>query len=122
MCGFFGCYHKNELNFSIEKFKKINDLLSHRGPDHTGISEHFLNNYSLKLGHKRLSILGLNEHGNQPLVSRSERYHIIYNGEIYNHYLLRKKILDNKIQVPWKGTCDTETLVELFVNDQCDTL
>ena len=65
MCGFFGCYHKKDLNFNLEKFKEINDFLTHSGPDHTGIAEHSINNYFLKLGHKRLSIIGLNKYGNQ---------------------------------------------------------
>ena len=119
MCGFIGCLHSKDLNFHINNFEQINDLLTHRGPDYSEVKECSFNNYFLKLGHKRLSIIGLNEYGNQPMKSSSGRYEIIYNGEIYNHIKLRKKI-DNKSKVSWKGTCDTETLLELFENFSID--
>ena len=44
----------------------------------------------IALGHRRLSIIDLNERSNQPF--HSERYVLSYNGEIYNHLELRKNI------------------------------
>ena len=43
-----------------------------------------------QLGHNRLSILDLSPLANQPMVSPSGRYWLVYNGEIYNHAELRK--------------------------------
>ena len=39
----------------------------------------------------------------------NKRYVLIFNGEIYNHWQLRKKLKCN-----WKGTSDSETLIELI--------
>ena len=39
------------------------------------------------------------------------RYVIVFNGEIYNHLALRKQ-LEARGSVAWRGTSDTETLLE----------
>ncbi len=43
-------------------------------------------------------------------VSLSGRYVIAFNGEIYNHYALRKR-LATEGHTQWRGTSDTETLL-----------
>ena len=50
------------------------------------------------------------------MFSNSNRYVLIYNGEIYNHRELRsylESFCKNK-NIIWKGTSDTETLLEGF--------
>ncbi len=42
--------------------------------------------------------------------SRSGRYEVIFNGEIYNHTLLRAELADD----PWRGHSDTETMLAGF--------
>ena len=71
------------------------------------------NDQKLKLGHSRLSILDLTNLGHQPMSSYSGRFIISFNGEIYNHNILRKNI-NNEFNLDWKSTSDTETLVNLF--------
>ena len=39
MCGIFGCIHRSNFDFSISNFNKINQILSHRGPDSEGVVE-----------------------------------------------------------------------------------
>src|SRR6185437_1119425 len=41
--------------------------------------------YSVGLGHRRLSIIDLSPAGNQPMQFLNGRYWIIFNGEIYNY-------------------------------------
>ena len=110
MCGFLGCLHNESFEFSKESFMQSLEQINHRGPDNTGFSEHRSGNQTLKLGHKRLSILDLNPTGNQPMRSLDNTSSIIFNGEIYNHNKLRKNFKDKL----WKGTSDTETLIEMY--------
>lgn len=45
----------------------------------------------LAMGHRRLAIVDLSPWGHQPMV-RGGRWHIVYNGEIYNHLELRAEL------------------------------
>ncbi len=82
--------------------------LHHRGPDSHGIWTS--DDGSLALGHARLAIVDLSEQGRQPMASRSSRYTVVFNGEIYNHLELRRE-LDASAPSPWRGHSDTETLL-----------
>ena len=69
------------------------------------------NNIGISLGHRRLSIQDISDNGKQPMISESNRFIIVFNGEIYNHLELRNiinKKIDNKI---WQSRSDTETLL-----------
>lgn len=67
------------------------------------------------LGHRRLSILDLSPAGHQPMDSACGRYVMVFNGEIYNHEALRKKLIAiNSDSISWKGHSDTETLLAGF--------
>ena len=66
------------------------------------------------LGHKRLSIVDLSPAGTQPMVSESQRYVIVYNGEIYNHLELRATLDRSGLSPAWRGHSDTETLLAGF--------
>ncbi|MFQ3575018.1 MAG: asparagine synthase (glutamine-hydrolyzing) [Cytophagales bacterium] len=106
MCGIAACI---STDLSIKK-KFTSDsikLLSHRGPDDSGIYE----DENLALVHTRLSIQDLSPMGHQPMVSKNERFVIIFNGEIYNHLELRKQLLP---EVFFNSNNDTATILELF--------
>ena len=84
---------------------EMTDAISHRGPDADGL----WHGQGISLGHRRLSILDLSQAGAQPMTSRSGRYVIVYNGEIYNHLALRERLTG-----PWQGHSDTETILALI--------
>ena len=90
--------------------RSMTNTLIHRGPDDEGIW--FDSVQGIGLGHRRLSILDLSPAGHQPMVSSSGRFVIAFNGEIYNHQLLREKVqgTSGKMQ-SWRGHSDTETLL-----------
>ena len=112
MCGLAGYLGGNSFE-STEASKELLSLMSkniiHRGPDSSGI---WLDEESrLGLAHQRLSVLDLTKAGHQPMISRNNRYVIAYNGEIYNHLLLRKELKNSRQISSWKGSSDTETLL-----------
>lgn len=108
MCGIAGfCNFRGDWQKNIER---MCDKMKHRGPDASGVwaSE----DHGVVLGHRRLAIVDLSPAGAQPMVSRDGRYVIAYNGEIYNHASIRKKLLAEKRLPAFRGSSDTETLLE----------
>lgn len=100
MCGFFGQF--NTLNLPKTEFKALLALAKQRGPDDSGYFE----GENVQLGFNRLSIIDLSEAGHQPMSSNSNRYTIVFNGEIYNHLEIRKKLP----KYNYEGHSDTETI------------
>lgn len=106
MCGIAGfCNRKND---SKEMIKCMTDAISYRGPDSYGFWE--ADNGDVVLGHRRLSIIDCSDRGAQPMRSHSGRFLLTYNGEIYNHKILREELV--KEGISFRGNSDTETLVE----------
>lgn len=50
------------------------------------------------------------------MASANGRYHVTFNGEIYNHLDLRRLMSQQGLSINWKGHSDTETLVECIVH------
>lgn len=107
MCGIAGFIANERIDFEDVLLGMANKL-HHRGPDSKGIW--YDEKIGVGLAHARLSILDLTETGNQPMISVTGRYIIIFNGEIYNNITLRNE-LDLISKNKWKGTSDTETLL-----------
>ena len=108
MCGIAGmCNWGDGWQRNIER---MNEKMYHRGPDASGIwaSE----DHAVVLGHRRLSIVDLTLAGAQPMESNDGRYVIAYNGEIYNYPAIKEKLLRDKKVTGFRGTSDTEVLVE----------
>jgi asparagine synthase (glutamine-hydrolysing) len=110
MCGIAGL-----INFDDSYVNTIKKSLFHRGPD----SQTQFKYKNLNLIHTRLSIQDI-KHGEQPFFIG--QYVIIFNGEIYNHLKLRKKLNNYNC----KTFSDTETLLALYIEygisalDMCD--
>lgn len=83
--------------------------ISHRGPDGTGTWAD--GNHQFGFGHNRLAIIDLSPAGDQPMHSASGRYVIAYNGEVYNHSDLRRRLHEEGSSTNWRGHSDTETLL-----------
>lgn len=112
MCGILGTIPATNEN----KFKKALDTLKHRGLDDYGIETV---GYDITLGHRRLSIVDLSSHGHQPMLDKSKRYSIVFNGEIYN-FLEIKTALQKK-GYSFSSSSDTEVLLNSYIEwgDKC---
>ena len=94
MCGILGQINlRYNKPVNKELFKKALNLQKHRGPDDLGI----YSNDKITFGHRRLSILDLNSHAKQPMISKCGNYIIIFNGEIYNYKEIREELLKKNI-------------------------
>lgn len=99
MCGILGVHSPN-------KTPALNlDILRHRGPNGT----HSTKIGSSTLGHTRLAIVDLIT-GDQPISSPDGRYHLICNGEIYNHREIRQQLSD----YDFKSDTDSEVILALY--------
>ena len=107
MCGIFGVLEHNPESEPDGKVLEASaKLLAHRGPDHTGI----FCEPGIGLAHTRLSLLDPSPRSHQPFWDQSQRYGLVYNGEIYNFKALRADLERQGVQ--FKTTSDTEVLIE----------
>lgn len=113
MCGIFGFTQFKKEN--LEKARQSLHTLHHRGPDQW--NDYF--DSKVYIGHQRLSILDLSEHGKQPMVSQDENVIITVNGEIYNFKALKKE-LERKYK--FKSTSDSEVALYGYIEWGIDTL
>lgn len=102
MCGINGFNFKDESLIC-----KMNQSLSHRGPDDSGI---FFDK-EISLGHQRLSIIDLSKKGHQPMQSEDGKFTIVFNGEIYNFLEIKEKL---KIKYNFISNTDTEVVLYAY--------
>jgi asparagine synthase (glutamine-hydrolysing) len=112
MCGIVGIFGKLSEGDLKHSICQMSDTLSHRGPDDKGIW--IDKNDGVAFGHRRLSVIDLSSAGHQPMTSACGRFKVIFNGEIYNHMQLRRRIDKSNPTHIWHGYSDTETLVAAF--------
>lgn len=104
MCGIVG--------FNWPDAKLINramSALAHRGPD--AFDAHV--DTFASLGHRRLSIIDLSESAKQPMSDSTQRYWIVFNGEIYNYLDLRKQL--EKKGRRFRTSSDTEVIIYGYI-------
>lgn len=87
MCGINGILSKRPVDNLIDRITKMNSAIMHRGPD-AGSAFEIIKDKSA-FGHRRLSVIDLNERSNQPMRAEDGRCMITYNGEIYNYRQLK---------------------------------
>ena len=111
MCGINGIISDSypENGFLRRTIHQMNDEILHRGPDSDGI---YIDK-NLAFGFRRLAIIDLSPRGDQPMISQSGRFVIVFNGEIYNFNKLRD-FLKKEYSVSFLGTSDTEVFLTLI--------
>ena len=112
MCGITGIYAYNMVGrVSMINVANATSALSKRGPDFQGS----WNDQQVALGHRRLSIIDPTPEGHQPMWDASQRYCIVFNGEIYNYKSLRQELLSAGVQ--FNSETDTEVLLNLYIKE-----
>ncbi|TDQ19609.1 asparagine synthase (glutamine-hydrolysing) [Algoriphagus boseongensis] len=110
MCGITGFWNKNRKPASPLVLRAMRDSMIHRGPDAGG--ELILED--LALAHRRLSILDLSEGANQPFHSPCGRFHLVFNGEIFNYQEFYPELKQKGFE--FHTTSDTEVLLYLLMS------
>ncbi len=120
MCGIAGILNYTGQQFHIDEhdLRRMADSIRHRGPDGNGV---WLSaDKRVGLAHTRLAIIDLTPAGAQPMHSQDNRYHMVYNGEIYNHLEIREKL--DKAGHWFVGRSDTETCLHAMMQWGLDAL
>lgn len=109
MCGILG-FAAFEAHPPVDRdaFTVVLERLAHRGPDGRGV----LHKENFSFGHTRLSILDLSARGTQPMSDTEADLHVTYNGEIFNHWELRRELLRRGHR--FETSCDTEVLLHAY--------
>jgi asparagine synthase (glutamine-hydrolysing) len=107
MCGITGIMQFGGARVEPGILREMCAAMAHRGPDDEGI----YTDGSIGIGIRRLSIVDLAT-GHQPLSNEDGTVWIVFNGEIYNHSILREKL--RTLGHQYRTQSDTETIVHLY--------
>ena len=109
MCGINGIINLSHKSVDAASIQQMNDVIKHRGPDGEGVYV----SGNIGLGHRRLSIIDVAHHSDQPLFSNDKNYAIVFNGEIYNYIEIKKELLAKGYVFRTKS--DTEVLLNAYI-------
>ena len=116
MCGIVGIYNSLEPEKALQQTSCMTEALRRRGPDAGSVQSL----HKTVFGHRRLSIIDLEERSNQPMYSGNKECMITLNGEIYNYRELKKEL--EKAGSTFKTTGDTEVILELYCQEGVEAL
>lgn len=85
MCGIY-----SSIGFAPDQTRI--DMVAYRGPDGRGWREFTSPAGRVALGHRRLAIIDVSDDGLQPMADPSGRFHLVFNGELYNYLELREEL------------------------------
>lgn len=113
MCGIAGLLYPQEVqnpgpdNMNLQ-LRSMANAMEHRGPDGEGFWQS--PDTRVGLAHRRLAIIDLSPDAAQPMTSGDDRIWATFNGEIYNHMILRHELEDmgHRFQTDHS---DTEVLI-----------
>ena len=107
MCSIAGIINFKDIDESRIIAERMSNAMQHRGPDGSGL----WSDQNAILAHRRLSIIDLTG-GAQPLSNEDHRIQLVFNGEIYNHQLLRSN-LEQRGHL-FRTASDAEVIVHLY--------
>jgi asparagine synthase (glutamine-hydrolysing) len=112
MCGICGVWEYGASEGSVDPslIARMRDEMTHRGPDDAG--ELIFDGQRGGFGFRRLSIIDLSANGHQPMHGCDDRTWLVFNGEIYNHALLRADLEQRGHK--YASRTDSETILHLY--------
>ncbi len=110
MCGIAGIINFKAQAIPMATIQQFTDAMVHRGPDSGDYA--LLENETVALGHRRLSILDLSAAGCQPMQYADGRYAMVYNGEVFNFLELREEL--EKAGYVFRTKTDTEVILAAY--------
>jgi asparagine synthase (glutamine-hydrolysing) len=115
MCGICGEIRFDNRFPSSAAVQRMTDVMVPRGPDGAGLFQ--MNR--LAAGHRRLKIIDLSEHAQQPMIDNELGLGVVYNGAIYNYPELRKELSAKGYR--FFSTGDTEVILKAYAEwgDDC---
>lgn len=108
MCGICGELRFDQAAADMAALRRMTDRLARRGPDHEG----FYNGNVLAFGHRRLAIIDLSAHADQPMVDDDLRLALVFNGTIYNYKELRAELVEMGYDFFSEG--DSEVILKAY--------
>lgn len=117
MCGICGELRLDGRAPDMAAIGRMSDQLARRGPDNAGTYSHG----PLAFGHRRLSIIDLSSHANQPMVDSALELALVFNGTIYNYRELRTEL--QALGYHFFSEGDSEVILKSYHawGDQCVT-
>jgi len=114
MCGIFGIVEREglaDVAFQAGVDQCLAAILP-RGPDGHHVVRLHHDDFKLALGHSRLAIIDLSDHGRQPMHDSGSDWWITYNGEIYNYLEVRETL--QALGWAFEGASDSEVLLKAW--------
>jgi asparagine synthase (glutamine-hydrolysing) len=108
MCGICGELRFDKSAPDMGALKRMTAKLARRGPDHEG----FFDGGALAFGHRRLSIIDLTSHSDQPMVDDDLKLALVFNGTIYNYQELRAELVEMGYDFTSSG--DSEVIIKAY--------
>ncbi|MCX7193681.1 MAG: N-acetylglutaminylglutamine amidotransferase [Proteobacteria bacterium] len=90
MCGICGEFRLDGTSPDMDALRRMNARLARRGPDHEG----YYQDGALAFGHRRLAIIDLSSHADQPMTDDELQLALVFNGTIYNYKELRAELIE----------------------------
>lgn len=114
MCGIAGSYGYRDDAPPVDEaaLLRIRDAMARRGPDGAGLWIDAAGR--IGLAHRRLAVIDTSAAGAQPMATCDGRYHITFNGEIYNHRALHRELQGRGFR--FRSHSDTEVLLALYAD------
>lgn len=109
MCGITGFIERRKVS-GDDILQRMTNVLEHRGPDGMGSLLFEKLSSFVGFGHRRLSIIDLQESAGQPMHFKD--WSIVFNGEIYNYREIRKEL--EQLGKSFKTNSDTEVVLQSF--------